>query len=119
VRADLSQVVIVDNSPVAYSRHADNAVPISTWTDDPADDALLGLLPLLAGLPLLNDVRSILSLRNAPPGQHPPSSSSSSSSSAVTQPDPDPLPCLPATPTLGLAEGGVGSAPVRTLRVRG
>eukprot|EP00292_Cryptomonas_paramecium_P023586 CAMPEP_0113665478 /NCGR_PEP_ID=MMETSP0038_2-20120614/2327_1 /TAXON_ID=2898 /ORGANISM="Cryptomonas paramecium" /LENGTH=151 /DNA_ID=CAMNT_0000580835 /DNA_START=291 /DNA_END=743 /DNA_ORIENTATION=- /assembly_acc=CAM_ASM_000170 len=45
VRPDLSQVVIVDNSPAAYSLHADNALPISTWTDDPYDDALLNLLP--------------------------------------------------------------------------
>uniref|UniRef100_A0A7S0EIA9 FCP1 homology domain-containing protein n=1 Tax=Hanusia phi TaxID=3032 RepID=A0A7S0EIA9_9CRYP len=63
VRKDLSQVVIVDNCPVAYSLHADNGIPIQTWHNDPNDDALLSLLPILSGLVLLKDVRSILSLR--------------------------------------------------------
>lgn len=65
VRGDLSQVVIVDNSPVAYSLQEDNAVPISTWIDDPTDNALATLLPVLQGLVLLNDVRSILGLRTS------------------------------------------------------
>lgn len=64
VRQDLSQVVIVDNSPIAFSLHEDNGVPISTWIDDPEDDALAALLPILQGLVLLNDVRSILRLRS-------------------------------------------------------
>uniref|UniRef100_A0A6U2GHI8 FCP1 homology domain-containing protein n=2 Tax=Hemiselmis andersenii TaxID=464988 RepID=A0A6U2GHI8_HEMAN len=64
VRGDLSQVVIVDNSPTAYSLHEANALPIETWHDDPTDQALLDLLPVLSGLSLLNDVRSILSLRH-------------------------------------------------------
>eukprot|EP00285_Hemiselmis_virescens_P017067 CAMPEP_0173382936 /NCGR_PEP_ID=MMETSP1356-20130122/5459_1 /TAXON_ID=77927 ORGANISM="Hemiselmis virescens, Strain PCC157" /NCGR_SAMPLE_ID=MMETSP1356 /ASSEMBLY_ACC=CAM_ASM_000847 /LENGTH=194 /DNA_ID=CAMNT_0014337539 /DNA_START=104 /DNA_END=688 /DNA_ORIENTATION=- len=64
VRTDLSQVVIVDNSPTAYSLHEDNALPIETWIQDPKDDALLDLLPVLSGLVLLNDVRSVLSLRH-------------------------------------------------------
>jgi CTD nuclear envelope phosphatase 1 len=64
VRQDLSQVIIVDNSPVAYSLQEDNGVPISTWIDDPTDDALAALLPVLQGLSLLNDVRSILRLRS-------------------------------------------------------
>jgi len=63
VRQDLSQVVIVDNCPAAYSLHADNGIPIQTWHNDPNDDALLSLLPILSGLVLLKDVRSILSLR--------------------------------------------------------
>ncbi|EKX50211.1 hypothetical protein GUITHDRAFT_135382 [Guillardia theta CCMP2712] len=58
-----SQVVIVDNCPAAYSLHADNGIPIQTWHNDPNDDALLSLLPILSGLVLLKDVRSILSLR--------------------------------------------------------
>jgi len=64
VRSDLSQVVIVDNSPTAYSLHEDNALPIESWVDDPTDEALLELIPVLSGLVLLNDVRSILSLRH-------------------------------------------------------
>jgi CTD nuclear envelope phosphatase 1 len=44
--------------------HEDNALPIETWFEDPTDEALLNLLPLLGGLILLNDVRSILSLRH-------------------------------------------------------
>mmetsp|Transcript_15980 Transcript_15980/g.32825 ORF Transcript_15980/g.32825 Transcript_15980/m.32825 type:complete len:268 (+) Transcript_15980:211-1014(+) len=92
VRDDLSQVVIVDNSPAAYTYNADNAVPISTWYNDREDDALLGLLPLLSGLVLLNDVRSILSLRNNPPGQPQP----------ITKPK-------PSSPSLLPPVGGEGS----------
>ena len=40
-------------------------MPISTWIDDPNDDALATILPVLQGLALLNDVRSILRLRTS------------------------------------------------------
>lgn len=43
----------------------ENGVPISTWIDDPNDDALATILPVLQGLALLNDVRSILRLRTS------------------------------------------------------
>ena len=42
---------------------AENAVPIESWFDNPADEELLNLLPLLAALRHVDDVRSILSMR--------------------------------------------------------
>lgn len=88
---DLSQVIIVDNSPIAYTFNprktpaplvlppppppprltflcvllrAENAIPISNWMGtDPGDEELLNLLPFLDALRWTQDVRSILSLR--------------------------------------------------------
>ncbi|KAK4538047.1 hypothetical protein CDCA_CDCA15G4072 [Cyanidium caldarium] len=63
VSADLGKVIIVDNSPASYALHAANALPIEAWYDDPFDEELLHLLPLLRSLSVLEDVRSVLSLR--------------------------------------------------------
>eukprot|EP01116_Phalansterium_solitarium_P006939 TRINITY_DN19377_c0_g1_i1.p1 TRINITY_DN19377_c0_g1~~TRINITY_DN19377_c0_g1_i1.p1 ORF type:complete len:281 (-),score=93.20 TRINITY_DN19377_c0_g1_i1:451-1293(-) len=61
---DLSQVVIIDNSPAAYSLNRENAIPIADWLGDNAqDEALLTMLPFLNALRHISDVRSILSLR--------------------------------------------------------
>uniref|UniRef100_A0A8C1UU37 protein-serine/threonine phosphatase n=1 Tax=Cyprinus carpio TaxID=7962 RepID=A0A8C1UU37_CYPCA len=61
VHADLSSVVILDNSPGAYRSHPDNAIPIKSWFSDPSDTALLNLLPMLDALRFSADVRSVLS----------------------------------------------------------
>ncbi|KAK0144101.1 CTD nuclear envelope phosphatase 1A [Merluccius polli] len=50
VHADLSSIVILDNSPGAYRSHPDNAIPIKSWFSDPSDTALLNLLPMLDAL---------------------------------------------------------------------
>lgn len=63
VQPDLARVLIIDNSPGAYSLHPDNAVPIRTWTSDARDTELLRLLPFLDALRHTADVRSVLSLR--------------------------------------------------------
>jgi Dullard-like phosphatase family protein len=63
VEPDLRNAVIIDNSPVAYSMQDANAIPISAWYDDQADEELLNLLPLLHAVAFLHDVRSLLSLR--------------------------------------------------------
>jgi len=47
---NLEEVWIVDNSPVSYSKQPENALPISTWIDDPNDTELLKLLPALEKL---------------------------------------------------------------------
>jgi len=61
---DLSRVIIIDNSPLAYSLHKENAIPISDWMgNNPFDEALLELLPFLNALRMTRDVRSILSLK--------------------------------------------------------
>ena len=60
IHADLSSVFILDNSPGAYRRFPDNAIPIKSWFSDPFDTALLNLLPFLDALRFCNDVRSVL-----------------------------------------------------------
>lgn len=63
VNPDLANVLIVDNSPAAYSIQPSNAVPIEAWYHDQNDEELLNLLPLLHAIAFLNDVRSLLDLR--------------------------------------------------------
>ncbi|KAI9883934.1 MAG: hypothetical protein M1823_004278 [Watsoniomyces obsoletus] len=63
VEPDLSQVMIVDNSPASYVFHPDNAIPIEGWINDPTDNHLLHLIPLLEGLQYVTDVRALLALR--------------------------------------------------------
>ena len=58
---DLSSIFILDNSPGAYKDYPHNAIPIKSWFNDPADTALLNLLPILDALRFVSDVRSVLS----------------------------------------------------------
>ncbi|KAF2663895.1 hypothetical protein BT63DRAFT_418783 [Microthyrium microscopicum] len=67
IEPDLSKVMIVDNSPVSYVFHEDNAVPIEGWISDPTDNDLLNLIPILEGLQYVTDVRALLSLRLGQP----------------------------------------------------
>jgi len=58
---DLSKVIIIDNSPVAYSLNKENAIPIEDYVGcNPQDSALLNLLPLLEELKNSSDVREVL-----------------------------------------------------------
>ncbi|PWN17914.1 NIF-domain-containing protein [Microstroma glucosiphilum] len=64
---DLSQIgrpieesIIIDNSPASYIFHPNNAVPISSWFNDPHDTELTDLCPFLADLSEVVDVRSVL-----------------------------------------------------------
>jgi len=57
---DLKQVIIVDNSPTAYSRNPYNAIPIPTWIDDENDRCLLDVLSILKTLIPVPDVRTVL-----------------------------------------------------------
>ncbi|KZF25655.1 hypothetical protein L228DRAFT_80760 [Xylona heveae TC161] len=63
VEPDLSKVMILDNSPMSYVFHEDNAIPIEGWINDPTDNDLLHLIPLLEGLQYVTDVRALLALR--------------------------------------------------------
>ncbi|KAF1940878.1 hypothetical protein EJ02DRAFT_455677 [Clathrospora elynae] len=63
VEPDLSKVMILDNSPLSYVFHPDNAIPIEGWISDPTDTDLLHLIPLLEGLQYVTDVRALLALR--------------------------------------------------------
>ncbi|KAF9529322.1 HAD-like domain-containing protein [Crepidotus variabilis] len=64
---DLSQLgrpigdtIILDNSPASYIFHPNNAVPVSSWFNDPHDTELTDLVPFLADLAGVDDVRGIL-----------------------------------------------------------
>lgn len=57
---DLSGAIILDNSPASYLFHTANAVPISTWFNDPHDTELSDLVDFLQDLSKVDDVTSIL-----------------------------------------------------------
>lgn len=61
---DLKHVIILDNSPISYALHEDNAVMIEGWINDQSDRDLVNLLPMLHSLSLCIDVRFILGLRS-------------------------------------------------------
>lgn len=61
VCGDLSKVAIIDNSPAAYSVNKDNGIAIEDWIgNNPSDQALLNLLPLLSEMKDIEDVRHIV-----------------------------------------------------------
>lgn len=80
--------MILDNSPLSYMFHqgeklrscnefrscsdktTDNAIPIEGWINDPTDNDLLHLVPLLEGLQYVTDVRAFLALRGGEDGKH-------------------------------------------------
>ncbi|CAK7568065.1 MAG: Nuclear envelope morphology protein 1 [Sporothrix epigloea] len=70
VEPDLSKVMILDNSPLSYMFHPDNAIPIQGWVSDHTDSDLLHLVPVLEGLQYVPDVRALLSLRSGEGGRH-------------------------------------------------
>ena len=57
---DLKDVVIVDNSPMAYLLNNDNGIPILTWFDDRNDRELYKIIPILEFLSLVPDVRDYI-----------------------------------------------------------
>ncbi|KAL8841033.1 MAG: hypothetical protein Q9170_001058 [Blastenia crenularia] len=63
VEPDLSKIMIIDNSPLSYIFHEDNAIPIEGWINDPTDNDLLHLVPILEALQYVMDVRALLALR--------------------------------------------------------
>ncbi len=61
----LDRMVIIDNSPIAYCFQPRNAIPILSWFDDPNDDELLKLIPLLQQLAFEESVYPLLDMYNA------------------------------------------------------
>ncbi len=61
----LDRMVIIDNSPIAYCFQPRNAIPILSWFDDPNDDELLKLIPLLQQLATEESVYPFLDMYNA------------------------------------------------------
>lgn len=57
---DIDKSIIIDNSPASYIFHPNNAVPVSTWFNDPHDTELTDLCPFLADLAVVDDVRGVL-----------------------------------------------------------
>uniref|UniRef100_H3A708 CTD small phosphatase like n=1 Tax=Latimeria chalumnae TaxID=7897 RepID=H3A708_LATCH len=57
---DLSNVIIVDNSPASYIFHPENAVPVESWFDDLEDTELLDLIPFLEILSKEDEVYSMI-----------------------------------------------------------
>ena len=56
----LKDIIIVDNSPLAYAFDSDNGLPIKTWYDDPNDKELMKIEPLIIFLSKTKDVRKYI-----------------------------------------------------------
>jgi RNA polymerase II subunit A small phosphatase-like protein len=56
----IDETIIIDNSPASYIFHPNNAVPVSTWFNDPHDSELNDLILFLADLANVEDVRGVL-----------------------------------------------------------
>ncbi|KAJ8331539.1 hypothetical protein BDV3_000677 [Batrachochytrium dendrobatidis] len=57
---NLKDVIIIDNSPSCYLFHPANAIPITSWFEDPSDAELLDLIPFLEDLKLVDNVTVVL-----------------------------------------------------------
>lgn len=57
----IADTIIIDNSPASYIFHPNNAVPISSWFNDPHDTELTDICPFLYDLTDTKDVRIALS----------------------------------------------------------
>jgi RNA polymerase II subunit A small phosphatase-like protein len=56
----IADTIILDNSPASYIFHPNNAVPVSSWFNDPHDTELTDLCPFLTDLAEVGDVRGVL-----------------------------------------------------------
>lgn len=57
---NMKDVIILDNSPEAYALNRSNGLPIKSWYDDPKDDELIKLIPVLQMLSKIDDVRKVI-----------------------------------------------------------
>lgn len=57
---DIRSIIILDNSPASYLFHPNNAVPITSWFNDPNDTELLELIPLLVDMTYVDNVVQVL-----------------------------------------------------------
>lgn len=55
----LAHMLILDDTPATYQQNYGNALPIPPWHGDSTDDALVRLLPFLAYLATVPDVRVV------------------------------------------------------------
>jgi RNA polymerase II subunit A small phosphatase-like protein len=56
----MTDIIIVDNSPVAYMLQPENAMPIISWYDDPSDRQLTRIASILERLAYEPDVRKVI-----------------------------------------------------------
>jgi len=56
----MASTVIIDNSPHSYAFQPQNALPVSSFIDDPRDNDLLDMLPYLQELAGVDDVAAAL-----------------------------------------------------------
>jgi RNA polymerase II subunit A small phosphatase-like protein len=57
---DMNDVIILDNSPIAFMFQPENAIPILSWYDIPSDTELPRLGHVLERLSFEDDVRKII-----------------------------------------------------------
>jgi len=57
---NLKDLIIVDNSPMAFAFDTENGLPILSWFDDPIDKELANIQPLLEFLANTKDVRKYI-----------------------------------------------------------
>ena len=57
---NLKDTIIVDNSPLSYSFHPNNGLPILSWFDDYRDNELENITPILIFLSSVDDVREYI-----------------------------------------------------------
>lgn len=57
---DLKDIIIIDNTPLAYSLNKENGIPIVSWFEDKRDRELYNLIPILEFLSTVPDVRDFI-----------------------------------------------------------
>ena len=57
---NIKDVIIVDNSPLAYAFNSENGLPIKTWYEDPNDLELMKISKILEFLSRTKDVRNYI-----------------------------------------------------------
>ena len=56
----MKDVIILDNSPVAYLFQPENAIPAVSWYDDKSDEELLRIANLLERMVHEEDARKVI-----------------------------------------------------------
>lgn len=57
---ELKEICILDNSPYSYIFQPDNALPISSWFNDPTDTQLTEILPILDAMAASDDITTVI-----------------------------------------------------------
>lgn len=57
---DLKDVIMIDNSPQAYAWQPANGLPIISWFEEPRDNQLSKMIPVLERLASVDDVRDYI-----------------------------------------------------------